>query len=103
MSDFFTGNVKKSPREGFVVYVGSTIFGVKWRDWKLLFKELPTPLGEIREFQSPRCSAGYVMEKTNRNRPCGARMKYLQVTFAPEALPGASRFSRSGQTPAIQT
>ncbi len=52
MTDFFTGKAQKSPREGFVVYVGSTVFGVKWRDWKLLFKELPTPFGEIHEYQS---------------------------------------------------
>ena len=54
MTDFFTGKAQKSPREGFVVYVGSTVFGVKWRDWKLLFKELPTPFGEIHEYQSPK-------------------------------------------------
>ena len=34
--------------------MGSTVFGVKWRNWKLLFKELPTPFGEIHEYQSPK-------------------------------------------------
>ena len=35
-TDFFLGKTKKSAREGFVVYVGEEIFGVKWRNWKML-------------------------------------------------------------------
>ena len=37
-SDFFLGKNEKSVREGFVVYVGEEIFGVKWRNWKMLTK-----------------------------------------------------------------
>ena len=29
---FFEGGSKKSAREGFAIYVGSQIFGVKWRN-----------------------------------------------------------------------
>ena len=39
MSDFFLGKQEKSGREGFVVYMGNDIFGVKWNNWKLHFKE----------------------------------------------------------------
>jgi len=39
-SDFFLGRTKKSAREGIVVYVGNEIHGVKWRNWKMLFKSL---------------------------------------------------------------
>ncbi|RLA05365.1 MAG: arylsulfatase, partial [Gammaproteobacteria bacterium] len=39
-SDFFMGKQEKSDRESVVVYVGNDIFGVKWRDWKLMFKEV---------------------------------------------------------------
>lgn len=39
MSDFFLGKTDKSGREGFIVYMGNDIFGVKWQDWKLHFKE----------------------------------------------------------------
>ena len=39
-SDFFMGRQKKSNREGFIVYMGTDIFGVKWRNWKLNFMEM---------------------------------------------------------------
>ena len=39
MSEFFLGNQDKSGRDGFVVYMGNEIFGIKWRHWKLHFKE----------------------------------------------------------------
>ena len=37
MSEFFLGRKADSGRDGFVVYMGNDIFGVKWRDWKLHF------------------------------------------------------------------
>jgi arylsulfatase len=40
--DFFKGNSKKSAREGFPVYNGSTFFGYKWRNWKLHLKTQET-------------------------------------------------------------
>jgi arylsulfatase len=39
VSDFLLGKSKQSGREGFVVYMGDTVFGVKWRNWKLHLKE----------------------------------------------------------------
>ena len=39
VSDFLLGKTNKSGREGFIVYMGDQIFGVKWRNWKLHFKE----------------------------------------------------------------
>ena len=39
MSDFFMGKKDTSGREGFIVYMGNDIFGVKWRNWKLHFEE----------------------------------------------------------------
>jgi len=41
-SDFFLGRAEHSPRESVVVYVGEELYGVKWRDWKLMFKEIDT-------------------------------------------------------------
>ena len=38
-ADFFLGKSDASARESFVVYVGEEIFGVKWRNWKMLTKE----------------------------------------------------------------
>ena len=54
-SDFFLGNSEKSNRDGFVVYVGQYIFGVKWRNWKMLTKELEGArgTGKIVEYGFP--------------------------------------------------
>jgi arylsulfatase len=39
VSHFFLGKTEKSGRDGFVVYMGNEVFGVKWGDWKIHFKE----------------------------------------------------------------
>ena len=39
-SDFLMGKSKKSARESIVLYIGNEIVGVKWRNWKMLFKEI---------------------------------------------------------------
>lgn len=39
VSDFILGKKEKSEREGFIVYMGNDIFGVKWKNWKLHFEE----------------------------------------------------------------
>ena len=54
MSDFFLGKTEKSGREGLIVYMGNDIFGVKWRDWKLHFKEQHAWNSSLREFTMPR-------------------------------------------------
>jgi arylsulfatase len=41
-SDFLTGRSEKSARESVVVYVGNELYGVKWRDWKMMVKEIST-------------------------------------------------------------
>lgn len=45
-SDFFMGKKQESNREGIVVYVGNTIYGVKWRNWKMMFKDVARGGGE---------------------------------------------------------
>ena len=54
MSGFFLGDEKQSGREGFIVYMGNDVFGVKWRDWKLHFKEQTGWNGALREYTMPR-------------------------------------------------
>jgi len=39
---FFMGETDESARESVVVYVGSELYGVKWRDWKMMVKEIST-------------------------------------------------------------
>jgi arylsulfatase len=40
MTDFFLGKTDKSGREAVVVYNGTDVYGVKWRDWKMMLKEI---------------------------------------------------------------
>ncbi len=54
MSDFFLGKSDQSGREGFVVYMGDQVFGIKWRNWKLHFKEQNTWDSELRTYTMPR-------------------------------------------------
>jgi arylsulfatase len=54
MSEFLLGTARQSGREGFVVYMGNDVFGVKWRDWKLHFKEQTGWNGVLREYTMPR-------------------------------------------------
>lgn len=39
-SDFFMGKAEKSSRESVIIYIGNELFGVKWRNWKMLLKEI---------------------------------------------------------------
>jgi arylsulfatase len=54
MSNFFLGKSQKSGREGFVVYMGNDVFGVKWRNWKLHLKEQEGWNGRLRTYTMPR-------------------------------------------------
>jgi arylsulfatase len=54
MSDFLLGKTEESGRDGFVVYMGNDVFGVKWQDWKLHFKEQSGWNGVLREYTMPR-------------------------------------------------
>jgi len=47
------GKQEKSDRDGFVVYVGSDIYGVKWRNWKMMFKDAEHGSDETKEFGFP--------------------------------------------------
>tara|TARA_B100001093_G_C26770397_1_gene989877 strand:- start:74 stop:1474 length:1401 start_codon:yes stop_codon:yes gene_type:complete len=39
-TNFLTGKTAKSSRETVLIYVGNELFGVKWRNWKMLLKEI---------------------------------------------------------------
>jgi arylsulfatase len=54
MSGFLLGKSEKSGREGFVVYMGRKVFGVKWRNWKLHFNELDSWADVTRNLEMPR-------------------------------------------------
>ena len=52
--DFLTGKQKQSNRDSVVIYVGNDVFGVKWRNWKMMTKEISTGVGEAtREYAVP--------------------------------------------------
>ena len=54
MSDFFLGKTTKSGRDGFVVYMGNEVFGVKWHDWKIHFKEQEAWSSVLRTYTMPK-------------------------------------------------
>jgi arylsulfatase len=54
VTNFFLGKHKKSGRESVIVYMGNDVYGVKWRNWKLNFKELDTVVSEVKEYGMPK-------------------------------------------------
>jgi len=54
VTDFFVGESQNSGRDGFIVYMGNDVFGVKWQNWKLHFKEQRGWNGVLREYTMPR-------------------------------------------------
>ena len=50
---FLMGESEKSARESVVVYIGNVLFGVKWRNWKLLLREMEEGTYAIREMAYP--------------------------------------------------
>lgn len=53
-SAHLTGQSAKSARDGFMVYVGSEVFGIKWRNWKMMFQEVERGTDERKTFDFPR-------------------------------------------------
>jgi arylsulfatase len=54
ITDFLLGKTKKSGRDGFIVYMGNDVFGVKWRDWKIHLKEQDAWNTPLRTYTMPR-------------------------------------------------
>ncbi|MEP4149261.1 MAG: arylsulfatase [Halioglobus sp.] len=54
MSDFMLGKTENSGRDGFVVYMGNDIFGVKYKDWKIHMKEQDAWNTPMRSYTMPR-------------------------------------------------
>jgi arylsulfatase A-like enzyme len=52
-SDFLMGKSEKSARESVIIYIGNELFGVKWRNWKLLLKEVDRESYAIRNLAYP--------------------------------------------------
>ena len=52
-SKFFTGQTPKSARESVIIYIGNELFGVKWRNWKMLLKEIDEKSYAIQNMAYP--------------------------------------------------
>ena len=50
---FLKGESSKSARESVVIYLGNVLFGVKWRNWKLLLREMDEDTYAIQEMAYP--------------------------------------------------
>jgi arylsulfatase A-like enzyme len=53
-TDFLLGKQKKSNREGVIVYMGNDVWGVKWQNWKVNFKEQDNIVTETHSYGMPR-------------------------------------------------
>ena len=52
--DFLTGSQPRSNRDSVIIYVGNDLFGVKWRDWKMMMKTISQGFGEpVSSFSTP--------------------------------------------------
>jgi arylsulfatase len=51
-SEFLLGKTQKSNREGFVIFVGDTMFGAKWRNWKVHLVWQPTKFSTQQRFST---------------------------------------------------
>jgi arylsulfatase A-like enzyme len=49
-TDFLTAAQRNSNREHFICYVGSEIFGIKWRDWKVTRKEMERGSDPVKSY-----------------------------------------------------
>jgi arylsulfatase len=52
-SHFLMGHTEKSARESVVIYIGNELFGVKWRNWKMLLKEIDEKSYAIKNMAYP--------------------------------------------------
>ncbi|MEM1020158.1 MAG: arylsulfatase, partial [Pseudomonadota bacterium] len=43
----------KSARESVIIYIGNTLFGAKWQNWKILLKEMEEDTYAIKEMAYP--------------------------------------------------
>ena len=53
-SAFLLGKQGNSNREGFVIYVGNEIYGVKWKNWKMTTREVEAGTDAVKVFAIPR-------------------------------------------------
>ena len=53
-TDFLLGKQEQSNREGLIVYMGSDVWGVKWRNWKIHLKEQDNILTQTMNYGMPR-------------------------------------------------
>jgi arylsulfatase len=52
-SDFLLGKSEKSARESIVIYIDNLLFGVKWRNWKMLLKDIDEQTYSVRTLGYP--------------------------------------------------
>jgi arylsulfatase len=53
-TEFLLGRKESSNRESVVIYLGNEVFGVKWRNWKFMTKEVPSAWGQaVKTYSIP--------------------------------------------------
>lgn len=54
LTDFLLGKTDKSGRESVVIYNGTDVYGVKWRDWKMMVREIRSMNDADASYSVPR-------------------------------------------------
>ncbi|OIQ28501.1 MAG: arylsulfatase [Bacteroidetes bacterium MedPE-SWsnd-G2] len=54
LTDFLTGKTEKSGRESVVIYNGTDVYGVKWRNWKMMVKEINDMFAQVAPSALPK-------------------------------------------------
>ena len=52
-TEFLMGKTTKSARESIMIYIGNELFGAKWRNWKVLIKEIDEKSYAIKNMAYP--------------------------------------------------
>jgi len=52
-SEFLMARSPKSARESMVIYIGNELFGAKWRNWKILLKEIDAKTYAVQDIAYP--------------------------------------------------
>ncbi|MFY0691305.1 MAG: arylsulfatase [Paracoccaceae bacterium] len=54
LTDFLLGEREQSGRESVVIYNGTTVYGVKWRNWKMMIREIRNMNDPDTNYSVPR-------------------------------------------------
>ncbi len=74
------GKQEKSNRDGLIVYVGNDMFGVKWRNWKMILIEAGKSSIRIGAFRETRQCDFQADARRQKGSLVTVLLKILRIT-----------------------